>query len=725
VAQYLYQTFGESVEKRVADLLQRMTLEEKVGQLCQVDGRTEFELWIKNKHVGSFLHVYGELINEIQKCASGTRLGIPILFGIDAIHGNAFVPGATVFPSQLALSSSWDVSLVEEMARITAKEVSVCGIHWTFSPVLCVSRDPRWGRIDETFGEDIFLIGEMGKAMVRGYQGKSLGDPYSILACAKHYAGYSETQGGRDASEADLSRRKLRMGFFPAFEAAAKEGCATFMIAYQAIDGIPCTMNGWLLNEVLKGEWKYEGITITDWNNIGRMVNEQFVCSTIDEAVSKAINSGTDMAMSTPDFPDALIRCVKEGAVSLSRIDESVRNILRLKFELGLFDGKKNVSEKNNILLTFRTEEHRKKALECALESIVLLKNENSIIPLKENVKRICVIGPNANDPKAQLGDWSAHSEVFGTDAQWHPEENIITVLQGIEERAGEKIVIEYCAGCSILDDEYDEIEKCVEIARRSDIAVIVVGDTLPLIGETHDRASLDLTGKQSDLINAIHETGTPIVTVLINSKPLSIPWVKLYSQAILEAWNPGMEGGTAIAKILFGDENPSGKLTISFPQHSGQIPVYYNQIPGWHAHKYADLPDDKPLFPFGFGLSFTSFRYDNLSTLKKEISKDENVVISVDIQNTGNYDGTEIAQLYIRDMVSSVTLPLRQLKSWNRISLAKGEQKKVEFVLSPEVFAFYNAECKKVIEPGVFEIMVGGSSRPEDLLKTTIVVIG
>ncbi len=711
----------QPLEKRVDDLFLRMTLEEKIGQLCQMDGRIGYEEWITKKHVGSFLHVYGDLINKIQLCASKTRLGIPVLFGIDAVHGNAFVPGSTVFPSQLGMSSSWNLSLIEDMARITAREVSACGIHWTFSPVLCVSRDLRWGRVDETFGEDILLIGEMGKAMVRGYQGQKLGEPESILACAKHFAGYSETQGGRDASEADLSKRKLLSGFLPAFEAAAKSGCATFMIAYQSIDGIPCSANAWLLEEMLKGEWEFGGIAITDWNNIGRMVNEQFVCATMDEAVMKALNAGTEMAMSTPEFPDALLRCVKSGKVKTETIDRIVKKILRLKFELGLFEGIKVFSDKNVIEKTLGRDEHRQKALECALQSIVLLKNEDSILPLSDSVKRVCVIGPNADDPVAQLGDWSFHSESLDTKTDWHPGGNIVTVLGGIRNRCGTRIAVEYCKGCSIIDDGLDEIDDAAELVRGSDIAIVVLGDTLPLIGETHDRVSLDLSGKQMDLVQSVHKTGVPIITVLINSKPLSIPWLKQYSNAIIEAWNPGMEGGTAVAQVLFGDVNPSGKLTISFPLHSGQIPVYYNQIPGWHAHRYADLPDGKPLFPFGFGLSYTTYKYENISVSKNIIKPGEGLTVSIDVENTGNVDGIEIVQLYIRDLVSSVTVPIMQLKDWKRVELGQNEKKRVDFSLKPNAFSLINTELKAVIEPGFFEIMAGGSSSKEDLLSVVI----
>jgi beta-glucosidase len=496
------------------------------------------------------------------------------------------------------------------------------------------------------------------------------------------------------------------------------------MIAYQAIDGIPCTANEWLLKTVLREEWGYDGIAITDWNNIGRMVTEQFVCSTIDDAVENAIHAGTDMSMATPAFPDTLVRCINNGRVAESVIDEIASRILRLKFELGLFDGKKLYPDNAAVKNYFGCKSHKEKALQSALEALVLLKNQDSILPFGDTIKRIAVMGPNADNMEAQLGDWSSHSSQVGVNTLDHPRDNIVTVLDGIKKRAGSDIQIAFCRGCSVVDDGYDDIEAAAEIARNSDVVVVVVGDTISLNGEGRDRATLDLTGKQDALLKAIHQTGTPFITIIISGKPLSISWIKSESAAIVQAWNPGMEGGTAIAKILFGDVNPSGKLTISFPQSVGQIPVYYNQIPGWHTNKYADLHDGLPLFPFGFGLSYTTFAYSNLAVSKKKQKIGDDVLISIDVENTGKRDGIEIVQLYIRDLVSTVTLPVKQLKGFTRANLKAGEKKRVEFILKADLFSLVNAECERAIEPGFFELMVGGSSQDSDLQKIQIELI-
>jgi beta-glucosidase len=719
-----YKNSELSIKERVYDLISRMTLEEKIGQLCQIDGRKDYKKWIEEKNIGSFLHVYGDLVNEIQECAARTRLGIPILFGIDAIHGHAFWPGATVFPTQLALSCSWNPELIQQMAVITAKEVSSTGIHWTFSPVLCVTRDLRWGRVDETFGEDIYLIGELGKAMVKGYQGVDLSAPDSILACAKHFAGYSETIGGRDATEADLSKRKLLSDFLPQFEAAVRVGCATFMIAYQAIDGIPCTENEWLNKKVLRDTWGFEGIAVTDWNDIGHLVDLQHVSATLQEATARAINAGTDMAMSTDDFIEALRQCIEEGSVEVKTIDEICERILKIKFMLGLFDGKKVALDKEKVGKIVGCREHREIALECSRQSIVLLKNENNILPFGPDIKRIGVFGPNADDMDAQLGDWSFHSAQIGEQAKKHPRENIVTVLDGIKKRSGSGITVEYCYGCGVLDDGHDEIDRAVEIAKKMDVAIVVVGDNLSLNGEGKDRANLDLTGKQLSLLQSIYKTGVSMIVVLINGKPLSIPWIKENATAILEAWNPGMEGGSAISEILFGDVIPSGKLTVSFPYHVGQLPVYYNQIPGWHAAKYSDLPTNDSLFPFGFGLSYTTFKYSNLTVSKNKLMPGDTCIISIYVENTGNFDGVEIVQLYIHDIVSSVTTPKKLLKGFSRVHINKNEKKQVELSLEYEKLSFVNSDLKRVVEPGIFEVMVGGSSEDKNLLKTEIEVI-
>ena len=596
----VYQDPQKSVDERVEDLLKRMTLEEKVGQMCQMDGRHDPEMWVQEKFVGSLLHVTGDVTQKLQKLAQQTRLGIPLIFGIDAIHGHAFHPTGTVFPTQLAIACSWNPDLLKEVGQITAKEVTYTGIHWTFSPVLGTARDLRWGRIDETFGEDPYLIGVLGSALIQGYQGE-LTDPETIVACAKHYAGYPGTVGGRDSSEGELTRRSLRSLYLKPFHDAVKAGCASFMAGYQAIDGVPCSASTWLLKEVLKEEWGFKGFLITDWNNLGWMHTLQKVCATMDEAVQRGIEAGNDMMMSTPEFIDTAIKLVQKGVVQESLIDEACRRILRLKFQLGLFDQNRYTNLEKGIEV-IGCAEHRQTALESAYQSIVLLKNEEHLLPLNDELKRIAVIGPNADNMLAQLGDWTSLEwmEAAMMRREIHPDaslrEGVVTVLQGLQNRVPPKCKIVYSPGCDLFDNTSEELDNAVETARSAEVAIVVVGDTLTQNGERRDRANLDLSGGQQQLLEAIHASGTPMIVVLINGKPLSIPWVKEHAHAIVEAWNPGFEGGNAIAGILFGDRNPSAKLTISFPYHVGQQPVYYNQIPGWHAEDYVDMPVEAAL---------------------------------------------------------------------------------------------------------------------------------
>jgi beta-glucosidase len=718
----VYKDPKRPIEERVEDLLSRMTLEEKVGQMCQLNGREEPERWLREKHAGSFLHVMGQVNNKLQKLAEESRLGIPIIFGIDAIHGHAFWPAATVFPTQLGLSCSWNPELVEEIGRITAKEASATGVHWTFSPVLGTARDLRWGRIDETFGEDPYLIGVLGSALVRGYQGDNLADPHTILACAKHYAGYSGTQGGRDASEADLSKRNMRSLFLRPFRDAVQAGCATVMAGYQSIDGFPCTGNRWLLRDVLKEEWGFEGFVVTDWNNVGRMHTEQKVCATMEEAAQRAAEAGNDMIMTTPEFFEATVSLVQSGKLDVAHVDEAVRRILRLKFKLGLFDQNRYADLEGGADV-IGCAEHRQVALEAAYQSIVLLKNQAGLLPLSDDLKRIAVIGPNADDVKAQLGDWVSWSgQLRKSDVAERPRESIVTVLDGIRRRVGATCRVAYVEGCDVLDPSTAGVAEAAELARAADVAILVVGDNLALTGERHDRANLDLTGGQRQLLEAVHATGTPMVVVLINGKPLTIPWVTEHAHAILEAWNPGLEGGTAIAGILFGDRNPSGKLTISFPHHVGQQPVYYNQIPGWHVEHYADMPKD-PLFAFGYGLNYTRFAISNLRIHTGELAAGETLRVEVDVENTGEQAGTEVVQLYVNDVYSSVTTPVKELKGFQRVDLKPGEKKTVRLEVPYERLALVNKDLETVVEPGEFEVMVGSSSRDQDLLKGTFVV--
>jgi beta-glucosidase len=727
----IYLDPSRAVGERVEDLLGRMTLEEKVGQMCQMEGRENPQHWVREKGFGSLLHILGEETQAMQRVAAEGRLGIPILFGIDAIHGHAFWPTATVFPTQLGLSCTWNPELVWEIGRITAREASATGSRWTFSPVLGTARDLRWGRIDETFGEDPYLIGVLGGALIRGYQGddlsdpnpgRHLGDPHTILACAKHYAGYPGTRGGRDAAEADITRRNMLSLYLRPFRDAAEAGCATFMTAYQAIDGLPCTADRWLLWDVLKEQWGVEGFVVTDWNNVGRMHEEQKVCATLADAVKLATEAGNDMIMTTPDFYDLAIQLVRAGELDRAHIDEACQRILRKKFELGLFDGNRYVDLEAAVEVV-GCAAHRQVALESAYQSIVLLKNEDGLLPLSDSLRRIAVIGPNADDPQAQLGDWVSWSGQLGEHARPRARESVVTALDGIRARSPAGCEVAYHRGCDVVDPESVDLAGAAQLAADADVAIVVVGDDLRLTGETHDRANLDLSGRQQELLEAVHATGTPMVVVLINSKPLTIPWVAEHAQALLEAWNPGLEGGTALAGILFGDRAPSAKLTLSFPVHVGQQPVYYNQTPGWHGEqRYVDIPRE-PLYAFGYGLSYTDFGYSNLRLGSKDLAAGETLYIEVDLKNTGARAGTEIVQLYVNDLYSSVTTPIKELKAFRRVELQPGETRTVRLHVPYDRLALVNRELETVVEPGEFEVMVGGSSRDADLLKESFTV--
>ncbi len=717
-----YRDASLPVADRVADLLSRMTLEEKVGQMMQLSTKDFSEETLRTKHIGSYAFMLGEVAVQLQKLAEQSRLGIPLLSAIDAIHGHALWPGATVFPSQLAMSCSWDPEMVQEVARITAKEARATGAHWTFSPVLCVTRDLRWGRVDETFGEDIHLIGVLGEAMVRGYQGEETGDPDRLLACAKHYAGYSDTVGGRDASEASMGRRAMLSYYLPQFERACRAGCATYMTAYQSIDGLPCTLNRWLLTEVLKEQWGFGGIVVTDAGNLWYTYTRQFVCADDREAAERAVAAGNDIMNMSSGFFEHAVEGVKSGAIPQEAIDESCRRILTLKFQLGLFDDQRH-PDLDRIPEVVGCAEHRRFALEAAYRSIVLLKNADGLLPLPGGLDRIAVIGPNADETFAQLGGWSLDHNDWEA-APEHPRELIVSVLDGVRARAGGGCRVDYSRGCSLLDPEDECIEEAAELARAADVALVVLGDNTRLYGELRDRAVLDLPGAQQRLLEAVHATGTPVVLVLVNGKPPTIPWAAENVPAIVEAWNPGMLGGEALAGLIWGDRNFEAKLTVSWARHVGQLPVYYNRLPGWHADRYADMTAE-PLYPFGHGLSYTTFTYADLALDRAELHPGDGLTVSVDVTNAGEREGTEIVQVYVRDLVSSSTTPVKQLRGFARVVLAPGDTRTVRVELPNAAFAMVNQELQTVVEPGEFEIMVGPSSRDADLLRARVTAIG
>ncbi len=722
---YDYQNSSLSPEKRTEDLIKHMTLEEKVGQMMQISfscvDSQEAEDWISNRFAGSYLHVLGEDAVRLQNLASKTRLGIPLIFGIDAIHGHALHNGATVFPSQLAMSCSWNPELIEEAGRVTAKEVAADGLHWTFSPVLCIGRDLRWGRINETFGEDPYLIGVLAAAIIKGYQGKSISDKDSILACAKHYIAYGESTGGRDSYDTQVSIRKIREVFLPPFIEAIKSGCATFMAGYQSIDGTPVSANKRLLTDVLKDELDFKGFVVTDWNNTGSLENLQNVSANINDSAKKTLEAGNDMIMNTPAFYDAAIKLVKNKIISETLVDNAVKRILNIKFTMGLFEDKRNIDISSNSDI-FACPEHLDVNMRLTRESIVLLENRNSILPLNGNVKKIAVIGPNADDIQAQYGDWTFFS---------HPDPNpdavpkppFYTVFEGIKEIAQEKgIEVLYNKGCDIMDTNNSDFEGAINCALQSDVTIAVIGDCLAQNGEAKDRADLNLSGSQLELLESLKALGKPLIVVLVNGKPLALPWVAQNADALIETFNSGMFGGKAVAEIIFGEYNPCGKLSTSFPYHSGQLPVYYNTLPGWHSKKYVDFPSE-PLYSFGYGLSYTSFSYSNLQISKTACGKDDSVIISVDVTNTGTLDGTEIVQMYVNDVVSSIVTPVKVLKGFTKIEIKAGETKTAEIPLAISDLAIVDVNENYVVEPGEFQILVGPDSRDEVLLKASLYV--
>ncbi len=707
------------IEERVADLLGRMTLEEKVGQLMMVDARDEDLSFINTRQPGSVLHILGEKINRAQDLAAKNRLGIPLLVGEDGIHGHSFWKGATIFPTQLALATSWSPELLEQVGRVTAAEMTPTGIHWTFSPVLCLTRDLRWGRTGETFGEDPYLIGEFGAALIRGYQGQGLDDPTAVLATAKHYAGYSETQGGRDASEADISRRKLRSYFLPPFERAVRAGAMTFMTGYQSMDGVPSTANRWLLTEVLKDEWGFRGVLVTDWDNVGRLVHEQKVCATYADAAIVALRAGNDIMMTTPQFYEGAIEAVRSGRLKESEIDAPCARFLALKFRMGLFENPRR-ADLARAAAEIARPDHRAINLEASRQSLVLLQN-NGLLPLDPaKVRSIAVVGPNADDAVQQLGDWTLGASQHPPEAGTQPREKVTTVLDGIRALAPKGCMVRHERGCTITDDDEAGIPAAVAAAQASDVVVAVVGDHLKFIGEGQSTATLELQGGQVALLDALEKTGKPLIVVLVNSKPLVLPRSAKRAAAILEGFNPGMEGGRAIAEAVFGQLNPSAKLTISIPVHVGQQPVFYSQVRGQHGDRYADLTQE-PLFPFGHGLSYTSYRYSNLRLASATLARGAAVTVTVDVENTGARAGDEIVQVYVSDVVTSVTWVNKALKGFARVHLEPGEKKTVPVALPYEAFQIVDAEGRSVVEPGEFEVLVGPSSRDRELLKATL----
>lgn len=717
----------KSYEQKVDSILSLMTIDEKVGQLVQFTGGTDtgtktpkpkegHEDLIRQGRIGSLLNIFGaEETKRLQKIAvEESRLKIPLIFGLDVIHGFK-----TTFPVPIAEASSWNPELVEFSARMQAIEASSAGVHWTFNPMVDIARDPRWGRIVEGSGEDPYLGSIMAAARVRGYQGNDLSSENTILACAKHFAAYGAAEGGRDYNTVDISERTLREIYLRPFKAAVDAGVGSLMASFNEIGGITSSANKFLLTKILREEWKTDAFVVSDWNSIGELVVHG-LAEDLKKAAQLAINATVDMDMEGNAYFNHLAELINEGKVDVKLVDNAVRRVLLAKFKLGLFDNPYKYCDENRERKTVLSQEMIDAAKKVALESIVLLKNQNHLLPLKKDIKSIAVIGPLANSKDDPLGPW----------AQQGNPENVVTVLEGIKNKLGNNVKINFAEGCSVKGDDKSGFKKAIQAVRKSEVAIVVVGESRDMSGEAQSRATLDLPGVQEDLIKELYKTGKPIVVVLMNGRPLTINWINENIPAILETWYLGIQCGNAIADVLFGDYNPSGKLPVTFPKYVGQIPIYYNHKntgrPYNHEQpQYTSFYNDfslDPLYPFGYGLSYTTFEYSNLTLDKKLIKKDESLKVSIDVKNTGKYEGAEIVQLYIRDLVGSVTRPVKELKDFVKINLKPGETKRVEFTITPEKLKFYDINMNYVIEPGDFKVFVGKNS--VDVLEDSFKVI-
>lgn len=697
-----------NVEQRVNALLAQMTLEEKLGQLQQLDGegngnfRPEHLELIRKGLLGSTLNVRGaQHTNQVQRVAMNeSRLKIPVLFGFDVIHGYR-----TIFPIPLAEASSWDPALAERSAAVAAQEANNVGLRWTFAPMVDIARDPRWGRITEGAGEDPFLGAAFARARVRGFQGDDYGAADKILACAKHWVAYGNAEGGRDYNTTDLSENTLREIYFPPFKAAVDAGVGTLMSSFNAINGVPASANAFTLTKVLRDEWKFDGFVVSDYTSVRELINHG-IAANEEEAAAAALNAGVDMEMVSRSYNQFGPQLLKQNKLSTATIDEAVRRILRIKFRLGLFD-RPYTDEAREPAALLRPESLRL-AREIAGRSMVLLKNDREMLPLNKNAGSIAVIGPLADDRRAPLGWWAGDGK----------EENTVTPLAGIKAKVSAQTKVGYAKGCDVLGDSTAGFQEAVDLAKASDVAIVFVGEIADMVGEAASRATLDLPGRQMELVQAIHATGKPVIVVLVNGRPLSVGWIVNNVPAILESWMGGTQSGNAIADILFGDVNPGGKLPVTVPRTVGQVPIYYNHMntgrppeaQNRYTSKYYDMPWT-PLFPFGYGLSYTTFKIGKLQLSAPRISTNGKLTVSVEVENTGRRGGDEVVQLYIRDVVATMTRPVKELKGFQRVSLQPGEKRRVEFVLGPEHLGFWNREMRYVVEPGEFQVMVGANS--------------
>lgn len=747
VQDQLYKDRNQSVSVRVDDLMSRMTLEEKVAQMCQFVGPghirqtmakfkgkkkinanndangvypnltiDEMLRMVEEGKIGSFLHVVdAEEANMLQSLAMKSRLQIPLIIGIDAIHGNALVRGTTVFPTTIGQASSFNTELVEKISEDASAEVRAMGAHWTFTPNIDIARDARWGRVGETFGEDPFLVSQMGVSTIKGYQGN---DPerFNVLACAKHLIAGSEPINGTNASPMDISERTIREVYLPPYKAAVEAGAATVMAAHNELNGIPCHANQWLIQDVLRKEYGFNGFVVSDWMDIERIHSLHHIASSKAEAHVMSAEAGVDMHMHGPGFMEALCDAVKNHRMDEEIVDRACRAILEAKFRLGLFENP-YVDLKASSRTVF-SKKHQEDALEMASQSIVLLENRNDILPLDlKKYRNILVTGPNANSD-AILGDWTFQQ----------PEENVITVLEGLQQEIGKEKIRFYDYGTNVKAICPERVKEAAKLAESSDLAIVVVGEN-PLryqksktCGENIDRMTLDLLGSQEELVESIEATGTPVIVVLVGGRPLGVTWISEHADALLQAWEPGSFGGTAVAQILTGKINPSAKLPITIPRHSGQIPIMYNQKPSHNFHTYID-GNYRPLYPFGYGLNYSKFSISDLKISDTKISSTDSLTVTCKVKNANAREGVEVVQLYIRDCFSSVTRPVLELKGFQRVALPGNSETEVSFTVTPDMLSFYDRNMVRIVEKGEFTIFVGSSSRKKDLRSINFTV--
>ena len=749
----IYKDSKAPVESRVADLLSKMTVEEKVGQISTLLGwemydkqndkvtvSEQFKEAVAKQHTGMLWATLradpwtkktlktglnpvlaAKATNALQKYViENTRLGIPLLLAEECPHGHMAI-GTTVFPTSIGQSSTWNPELIGKMAAVIAEEARLQGAHVGYGPVLDLAREPRWSRVEETYGEDPVLNGAMGVAMVKGFQGADLRSGRNVISTLKHFVAYGVPEGGHNGGSVSVGPRELAQSYLPPFKDAVKAGALSVMTAYNSIDGIPCSSNSYLLKDVLRKQWGFEGFVVSDLGSISGLVNTHQVTATPQGAASLAINAGLDADLSGYGYGKALIAAVEAGTVSTNVLDTAVARVLRMKFAMGLFESPYVDPAKAG--KEVRTAEHKALARLVARESIILLKNENNVLPLKKTHKKIAVIGPNADNIYNQLGDYTAPQA----------EENVVTVLEGIKTKLGKGVEVNYVKGCAIRDTASGEIEKAVRIARESEVAIVVLGGSSARdfkteyestgaatvkasdvalsdmeSGEGYDRATLDLLGRQLELLKEVVKTGTPVVLVLIKGRPLNLNWPAQNVPAIIDAWYPGQEGGHAIADVLFGDYNPAGRLPVSVARSVGQLPVYYNKKKA-AAHDYVE-ESASPLYSFGYGLSYSKFEYSGL-TIRKEGDKSGTAKIKFRIRNNSQVAGDEVAQLYVRQKVSSVVGPVKQLKKFIRVHLAPSEIKEIQFDLDLQELSILDQEMKWVQEKGESDIMIGASS--------------